>query len=117
MQIKDIFTDNQFRIIKIKYEYNSPIKDIIVRINSKEYEVKYSTLERFLSSMGISLNEELSKYYIPIERLDNRPFYKKVIDSQLGKRVDFNNTKHYVTIDFNFLEKTLGVLYEKKFKN
>lgn len=115
MQIKDIFNEKQFKIVRIKYEYNSPNKDIIVRINSKEYEVKYFILKKFLNTLNINLDRELLTNHISTEKLDNRPLYKKALDVQLGRKVNFNNQKHYISIGYDFLERTLGDLYEKNF--
>ena len=110
MKISEVFDEYRFHIEKIKYEHNSPSRDIIIRINGYQYEIRFSNLERVLRKYDISLEEELRSKRYPIERLDNRPLHKKVMESQMRGRLytgfDFK-TKRYTTIDSYRLEKFL----------
>ena len=113
MYIKDIFKNNEFQITKIKYEHNSPSKDFIIKLKGKEYEIKYSLLKRLLQDFDINLDLEIACNKYPIEKLDNRPLYKKAIDIQMGKNIYLQKQKHYISINYNFLKRELEDLYEK----
>ena len=106
MRINEVFDEDRFYIEKIKYEHNSPSKDIIIRIDGYQYEVRFSVLDRVLRLYDISLKAELHSNHYPIERLDNRPLYKKVMEAQMYGRIPNNldlRTRHYTTIEYNRL--------------
>jgi hypothetical protein len=110
MKIKEIFDEDRFYIEKIKYENNSPQRDIIIRVDGYQYEVCFANLERILRKYDISLESELRLHHYPIERLDNRPLYRKVMDAQMRRHLPTNidsRTKHYTTIDYNRLSRFL----------
>ena len=108
MRINEVFDENRFYIEKIKYEYNSTSRDIIIRIDGYQYETQFSNLERVLRKYDISLEAELRSNRYPIERLDNRPLYKKIMEAQMRGRIPTgidSRTKHYTTMDYYRLER------------
>ena len=100
--VEDVFNKN-FYIEKLKYEYNSPRPDIIVRINGHQYEISFYALSTFFRKFDINLESQIMRGNYRKEYVDNRPIWKKDLDLRMGKNVDFS-TKHYTTISINFLE-------------
>lgn len=101
-----VFDNKNFYISKIKREFNSPTKSFIVLVNGYEYEISYNCLDRFLSKHELSIRS-LNLRNLHTEEVDNRPYYRKAMDFQMGKKVDFKRPYNYRTIDDRFLEMNL----------
>lgn len=110
MKINEIFEEQDFKILKVIYKNNSPIRDVIVKVNGYEYEISYENLRRFLLKFDICIETELK--YCNVERIDTRPLFRKAMDFDMGRKVDFKRPKNYRTIDSCFLENNLKT-YER----
>ena len=107
MHIDEVFERNDFYIEKIILENSSPQRKFLIRVRGYRYFIRYENLFRFLKNENIDLESELIRLRIPIERIDTRPLYKKAMDAQMGKRVDFKNPATYPLRDESFLRRTL----------
>ncbi len=92
MQIADVFDRTHFRLDHVMVK--RPAKETVVfRLNGYTHEIDMCSLENILREYDIDLKRELAK--IPRKEYDNRPMWKKAMDVQMGKAVDFHRAPCY----------------------
>ena len=95
MQIADVFDQTRFRLDHVIVK--QPAEETVVfRLNGFTHEMDMRSLDRILREYDIDLRCELTR--IPHKEYDNRPIWKKAMDVQMGKAVDFPRTPCYPPI-------------------
>lgn len=108
MYIEEVFQRKDFYIEKIILENNLPNRKFLIFVKGYRFFINYNNLFRFLKDFDINLESELKRLRIPTERIDTRPFYKKAMDIQMGKQVDFKRPLNYPFRDEIYLKRTLN---------
>ncbi len=92
MTIAEVFDRNRFRLDHLCIKRPAD-ETIVFRLNGFAHETDFRSLDRVLGEYGIDLRQELMR--LPRKEYDNRPIWKKAMDMQMGKIVDFNRAPSY----------------------
>ena len=108
MQIADIFGRTRIRLDHVMIK--QPAEETVVfRLNGFAHEMDVRSLTHILREYDIDLKRELTR--LPHKEYDNRPIWKKAMDAQMGKAVDFHRAPCYPPIHPDRLKAELRNMY------